>query len=354
MKAIVKNSPSPGIDITDIAVPEISDDELLVEVKVSGICGSDVHVYSWSGGYDWVTPYMPIIPGHEFSGVVVHTGKNIKNVKEGDRVLCRTSVTGPCGQCEACRTGRRHYCEVHRKNLTGWKKNGGFAKYYKCFEGGVIKLPDEVSFEEAAIAEPVSIGACAVDDAGLVFGDTCLITGPGTIGLVTLLMAKANGAGRCIVSGTSADAYRLEKAKELGADYTICADKEDLTEAVSRITEGKGVDVAFECSGAAMVIQDALNSVKMASGRLILEGIYSGKVELELSDAVVRASKMIKGSYSGRVAWERMLEWMAYNREKSMQCTKIITHRSRLSAAKEAFERCVRKENIKEVFVDFD
>ena len=354
MKAAVKNSPERGIDIVKIPVPEISDDELLVEVKVSGICGSDVHVYSWSGGYDWVTPFMPVVLGHEFSGVVVRTGKNIRDVREGDRVLCRTSVTGPCGRCKACRTGRRHYCEVHRKNLTGWMKNGGFAKYYKCFEGGVIKLPDEVSFEEGAIAEPVSIGACAVDDAGLVFGDTCLITGPGTIGLLTLIMAKANGAGRCIVCGTSADAFRLEKAKELGADFTVNVEEESISDAVDRITEGQGVDIAFECSGAVSVIQEALNSVKMASGRLILEGIYSGKAELELSDALVRGSRMIKGSYSGRAAWERTLEWMAHNREGSMKCTEIITHRSSLQDAEEAFERCVRKENIKEVFVNFD
>lgn len=354
MKAIVKKSAVSGIDIVDMPIPEISADEVLIEVKASGICGSDVHVYEWNGGYDWLVPYLPVVLGHEFSGIVAAAGKNVTKVKEGDRVVARTSVTGPCGICDFCRTGRWHFCEVHRENLTGWKRNGGFARYYKASENGVIRLPNAVTFEEGAISEPVSIGGCAVDDANLVIGDTCLIIGPGTIGLLTLIMAKSAGAGMCIVCGTRQDTSRLEKARELGADYIICSDEADMYGEVMNLTKGQGADIVFEASGASSVIQSAVECSKKASGRVILEGIYSGAVKIELSDSVVRSARTIKGTYSGRVAWDRTLDWLAHNREGADKCTKIITHRTNINDAARAFERCVKKENIKEMFTSFE
>lgn len=353
MKAVIKRGAFPGIEVVDMPIPEIGEDEVLVKVQASGICGSDVHVYEWKGGYDWLAPYLPVVLGHEFSGIVVGAGKRVRKVKEGDRVLARTSVTGSCGNCSYCASGRRHFCEVHRENLTGWKKNGGFAEYYKAKENGVILLPDEVSFEEGALAEPVSIGGCAVDDANLTIGDSCLIIGPGTIGLLTLVMAKNAGAGMCIVCGTQKDAARLRKAVELGADKVLCTDETDLQDMVMELTGGQGVDVVFEASGAAAVIQDGVECAKKATGRIILEGIYSREVSLELSNAIVRSARTIKGTYSGRVAWERTLSWLAYHREGAAQCAKIITHRTNIKDAEAAFERCVKKENIKEMFISF-
>ncbi len=353
MKAIVKRGAFPGIEVVDMPIPEIGEDEVLVQVQASGICGSDVHVYEWKGGYDWLTPYLPVVLGHEFSGVVAAVGKKVQRVREGDRVLARTSVTGSCGNCSYCVSGRRHFCEVHRENLTGWKKNGGFAEYYKAKENGVIFLPDGVSFEAGALAEPVSIGGCAVDDASITIGDSCLIIGPGTIGLLTLIMAKSAGAGMCVVCGTKKDTARLQKAKELGADKVFCTDETDLWDTVMKLTGGQGMDVVFDASGAAGVIPDAIECAKKATGRIVLEGIYSREVNLEFSNAVVRSARTIKGTYSGRVAWERTLEWMAYHRKGAAQCTEIITHRTHIKDAEAAFERCVRKENIKEMFTSF-
>jgi len=353
MKAVVKKTSAPGIEVMEVPIPEVGEGEILVQVKESGICGSDVHVYEWQGGYEWLEPFLPRVLGHEFAGEVVETGPGVTMVKKGDRVLARTSRKGPCGRCEYCRTNRRHFCVEHYKTLTGWKIDGGFAEFFKTSEEGVVKLPDCVSYEEAALAEPISIGASAVNDARLIFGDIVVVIGPGTIGLLTLLMAKSAGAGRCMVCGTSQDKFRLEKALELGADVVVNADKEDLRKKVMEMTGGMGADIVFECSGASSVVQTAVDISAKVSGRVILEGIYAKPVMLELSNSMVRSARMIRGSYSGFVAWERTVEWIASNREKARQCCKIITHRTKIDDAAAAFERSVRKENIKEMFTEF-
>lgn len=353
MKAVVKKEPKRGVDIIDVPIPQIGENDILVQVKASGICGSDVHVYEWAGGYDWLTPHLPRILGHEFSGVVVETGKKVTKVNVGDRVLARTSLTGPCGVCEYCRTGRRHFCTVHHSCLTGWKADGGFAEYFRTTENGVVILPEQVSYEQGALAEPVSIGTCAVYDANLMIGDTCVIIGPGTIGLLTLIVAKSAGAGKCIVCGTGKDGKRLEMAKALGADEIINSDQVNMYERIMELTDGQGADIVFEASGAVSVIQPAIESTKKASGRVILEGIYSKNANIELSNDIVRSARMIRGTYSGPIAWERTVAWLANNRESAEKCTKIITHRTNINDAVEAFERCVRKENIKEIFTSF-
>ena len=348
MKAIIKKGPFPGVSVEDIPIPECGDDDVLVEVKAAGICGSDVHIYEWTPNYEWTVPHMPYVLGHEFAGVVEQTGKNVVNCKPGDRVVCRPAYH--CGQCHYCKTDRRHFCS-NNGGIAGLTRNGGMAEFAVMKEAGIVHLPDNVTMEQAAIIEPMGVTANAVNDAGLHLGDFVVVQGPGPIGLLTMLFAKANGAGKCVMIGTSKDEGRLQVAREMGADYTFKSDEMDVMKAVMDLTDGFGADVVFEATGVPRLAQQALDMVEK-SGKVVLVGIYPAAGEINLTTTVRQAKKLI-GTYGGFISWERLLSWVSSNNPIAEKATKIISHTSSVDAANEAFERCVKKENIKEIFTSF-
>ena len=169
---------------------------------------------------------------------------------------------------------------------------------------------------------------------------------------MTLLFAKARGAGKCVMLGTRRDEKRMELAKEFGADYMIYGDEEDAQKRILELTDGMGADIVFECTGVPQMVQKGLDVIKK-SGTLVAVGIYPAKAELDLT-SLVRSAKNIKGTYGGPVTLERLISWLDSSNPLVEKLDKLITHRSSIKNANEAFERCVRKENIKELFVNFD
>ncbi|HHX36510.1 MAG TPA: alcohol dehydrogenase catalytic domain-containing protein [Clostridiaceae bacterium] len=351
MLALVKESPELGLTLKEVPVPTPLDDEVLIETKAIGICGSDVHVYNWSGGYEFMESLMPIIPGHEYSGQIVKVGKDVTRFKPGDRVVVKYTVE--CGQCVNCRTGRRFLCSEGSKNNNGFRKNGGFAKYSVQKEDGCVPLPDNVSYEQGALVEPMSVTSNAVAKAQLLFGDVVVVLGPGPIGLLTLMFARASGAGTCIMVGTSQDHSRLELAKDMGADYVFTSDTVDIKEKVMEITDGNGADVIFEATGVSALIQDCLDMLTQV-GKLVCISIYGKVATLELNN-FVRGAQTMMGTYAGGpVTWERILRWLASNDYYAKQGIKVVTHTSNIKESDEAFARCNAKENIKELFTSFE
>ncbi len=351
MKAFMKVTTGRGcMELRDIPVPECPDDGVLMEVKAAGICGSDVHMYEGMANYEWTEPFMPFVAGHEFAGIITEVGKNVKNFKPGDRIACRPTIT--CGHCHYCVSGHMNFCEAKHHNVRGFSSNGGFAKYSAFPVGSCVRIPDNVTYEQAALIEPMAVTSNAVNDAHILLGDTVVITGPGTIGLMIMLFARAAGAGTIIITGTKKDATRLAMAKELGANYAFMSDEVDVKEKVMELTDGYGANVMFEAAGVTSLIDWGLSIVQKA-GTVVAAGIYPGFASINLTP-MVRSAKKLIGTYGGSVTWERLLQWMAANPDFSERFSKLITHRTNINDAVAAFERSVAKENVKEMFTSFD
>ena len=308
MKAVVKPGPYKGLKyVEDYPYPQYKENEVVVAVKAAGICGSDLHIYEWTDSYSWMP--LPVIIGHEFAGQVVEVGKAVTRVKVGDRVVCRPVF--PCGKCIMCKEGHANKCLnfAATGGSLGLRRDGGFAEYCAATEDHCVLMPDDFPYELGAMVEPLGIAANAVNDSQMVFGDNVCIFGPGTIGLLTLVCAKHRGAAKIIVCGTKKDAARMEMAKRLGATHLFYADSVDPVEEVRAITDGLGVDVAFEATGYPPVIQQGLSLVK-PTGKMVTIGIHSRPAEIDCT-AMVRGAKQLIGSYGGIVAWERLINMLA-------------------------------------------
>lgn len=346
MLAVLKKKAEPGIYVEDVPIPNVKDDEVLVQVKAAGICGSDVHMYEWTSGYEWMEQYMPLIIGHEYSGIVVEKGKNVNNLKIGDRVVCRPAIF--CGECLYCRSNRMHMCDRKGKAL-GLRSDGGFAEYSVLPENYCVKMPDNISFEEGALVEPLVVASNSAYNGNILLGDTAVFMGPGTIGLLTMLCAKSFGVSKAIVTGTSKDVSRFNIAQQIGADHIIYSDKEDSVKKVMELTDGYGANIVFEATGIPSTIQTGLDMLQKAS-ILVTIGIHSKPAEVDITP-FVRSSKKILGSYGGPVSWERVIQWLSSDSQYAANAKEIVTHRFALDQAEEAFKKCVSKEAIKAMFI---
>ena len=346
MKALQKVKKEKGMILTTISDPQIQAHEVLVEVMAAGVCGSDVHIYEWTGGYEWLN--LPLICGHEFSGRIVQTGEAVEGLQIGQKVVCRVFL--PCGECAMCRQGFMNKCLNSRKNggALGISRNGGFAEYVAVPASYCVSVPEHLSFEEAALAEPLGIAANAVHDAKLMLGDVAVIFGPGGIGLLTLLCAKAV-CSTVIMVGTAKDKKRLEMAKELGADLILYAGEDNVSDAIMGLTGGLGADVVFEATGYPPVVQQGLDVLRKC-GRMVLIGIHPDKAQIDVTQ-MVRDAKTNVGAYGGPVTWERVIAWLASDNEYARRAGRIITGRIPLEDYEAAFERSINSETIKEMFV---
>ncbi|MCI8596898.1 MAG: NAD(P)-dependent alcohol dehydrogenase [Lachnospiraceae bacterium] len=232
-------------EIQDVPMPEIGDDEVGIAVKDVSICGSDMHFFD--GGAYSIFPKetaLPFVLGHEVGGEVYAVGKNVKNVKIGDRVAVEPGV--PCGKCDYCRSGRYNLCP-DVVFLATPPVQGALKRYISYPAHSVYTIPDNMSTMEAALCEPLSVGLSAVRTGEVTVGSSVVILGGGCIGLCTLLAAKAYGATRIIV--TDLFDFHLEKALELGATDVVNSKNEDAVAKIQELTGGKGVDVVFETAG---------------------------------------------------------------------------------------------------------
>lgn len=332
----------------DVPIPEIGDDEILIQVKAAAICGSDIHKFHWDPSMHMYEKYLPLIFGHEFSGIVAKVGAEIQphEVKPGDRVTLNNAHT--CGVCDACRSGLGMLCPEFYWN--GGTKNGAFAEYTVVKKDQIIHMPEEMSFIAGSLIEPLGVAANAVEKLGVRLADTVAVIGTGTIGLFTSLMAKAAGASQCITIGLRSDFERLKlSVEELGADMYIINDEQNALEEIKKITKGRGVDIAFECSGVPEMVNLALQLTRLG-GKVGVVGIYSRPMELDLS-AMVRAQKSLIGTFGGPAPYERTFQWAKGHPELMEKVTKIVTHTSKIENIDAALERSRTHESIKEVFL---
>lgn len=264
------------IELGDRPMPVVGPDDVLIEVKHVGICGSDVQFYvdpSFGGRFE---TKLPVILGHESAGVVVEVGKNVTHLAVGDRVAVEPGV--PCGKCEFCLSGRYNLCpEVDFMACPPWHR-AAFQKYISHPANFCFKLPDNVSTVEGALVEPLAVGLHAANRSGAHLGQTALITGSGCIGLMTLLSIRSMGVSKVIVSDIFDN--RLEYAKKLGADYVINAAKEDTLARVMELTGGQGADVVYETAGNPKTMAQTPDLVK-TGGTVAVVGNVHGITEYD-------------------------------------------------------------------------
>jgi L-iditol 2-dehydrogenase len=269
------------LELKDMPEPELGPEDVRVRVHSCGICGSDVHGYDGSSG----RRIPPIVMGHEAAGTVESVGESVEAFVPGDRVTFDSMIS--CGTCHHCRAGEYNLCDNRRVvgvSPGDWRRHGAFAELVVVPQHIVFPIPDGLSFEHAAMVEPVSVAVHAVGRTPIRLGDRAVVVGCGMIGLLTIQAAKAAGCG--VVFAVDLDDTRLERAARLGADVTISA-KDDVPAAVIAATDGRGADVAFEAVGAAKPIATAIESLRKG-GILTLIGNVTPRVDVDLQAIVTR------------------------------------------------------------------
>ncbi|WP_240338039.1 2,3-butanediol dehydrogenase [Gelidibacter japonicus] len=280
------------IRVEETAIPSPNDNQVKIAVKFTGICGSDLHEYNDGpqlipvdepyalNGHQGTTTL-----GHEFSGVVEEVGKNVKNIKKGDRVTVEPIFKNP--ESPFISTGEYNLSEP--LGFIGLTANGAFAKYVVVEDYMVHKMPDSMTFEQGAIVEPAAVAAYAIQRSGMKLGDTVLITGAGPIGLLTVQVALAAGASQIFVSDLSEN--RLKKAKEIGATHTFNAKDKDITQKIKEIT-GHGVDVFIDAAGVQATFDTGINSLRNG-GTAILVALFGKSVTHDALNQTLRELTII-------------------------------------------------------------
>ena len=274
------------LELTDMPTPEIGPDELLVRVKACGICGSDVHGFDGSTG----RRIPPLVMGHEASGIVAGAGTNVKAFKEGDHVTFDSMVS--CGRCAFCRRGQINLCDnrqVLGVSCGDYRRHGAFAEYVSVPQHIVYKMPESLSFEHAAMIEPVSVAVHAVEITPVRLGDTAVVVGTGMIGALTIQAARLAGCARIIA--VDLEDHKLALARQAGADEVINPKTTDPVQFVLEATGGRGADLAFEAVGATEPISTAIRSVRKG-GTVTLIGNIRPNVDIPLQSVVTREIRL--------------------------------------------------------------
>jgi len=327
MRALAKTRPEPGAELIERQVPTPGPGEVLLKMVAASICGTDYHLYSWD---TWASEIVkpPVVLGHELAGVVAATGSGVTRVKEGDLVGVESHIVD--WTCAQCRAGNMHLCRNLR--VIGAHVDGGFAEYVVIPETNAIESngldPAIVALQEpmgnavhAAFVEPIE-------------GKSVAITGCGPIGLCSVGIARAAGAS--LVVATDTEPYRLQLAREMGADLALDARNPDTVRSVLDATGGDGVDAVLEMSGAGPALTQALEFVTRG-GRISLLGIFPEPVSVDLSDMVIQRGIRLYGIYGRRIydSWERT---QALLRSGRFDPTPILTHRFDLADWERGFE----------------
>jgi L-iditol 2-dehydrogenase len=333
-----------NIELRDVDEPKPDRNEVLVEVSAAGLCGSDIHIKHDQSFY---TP--PVILGHEYSGVVTEIGTDVQNIQVGDKVV--SPATAYCGQCYQCKTGHMNRCTASDKRILGVSlANGSFAKFLTVPEYIIHKVPDGVSMEEAALSEPTACVVHAViESTPICPGDVVVVQGPGTMGLLATQIAKAMGAGKVIVTGITADDWKLAIAEKIGADVTIDVQSNpESVKTVKDLSEGLGADVVIEASGACVACSQALEFVKSA-GHVSLVGVRGRPTEIDL-DLMIEKELEMTGTWGTLPSsWVTTLRLMG---SKKIDVNPLITHKLKLDEWEKGFELMETQQAIKVLFTD--
>lgn len=323
MQALRKTQAAPGIELVDVAVPELhSADEVLVRVIATGICGSDLHVDDWTPSYAFIAKSLPVTLGHEFVGVA--QGGPLA----GRRVVVRPSVT--CGTCAACDEGRYDACET--RTGIGMTRDGAFAEWVRVPLRNCVPVPDGLADELAALAEPLSISMQALRVAGSLRGQRVLVMGPGTIGQGIALLARRAGAAQVVMSGRD-DEARLDAVRRMGFGAVVDVARQSLAEATTRYTQGDTFDLVFEATGVPETINEALPLLRR-DGVVVVTGIHARPLQIDLT-TLVRRQHQLRGSFRPPESdWPQALALMA---ELGSEMAPMVSHVLPLSEAKQGF-----------------
>lgn len=326
MKALVKKFPERGIWMDDVPVPTVGVNDVLIKIKKTAICGTDLHIYKWDEFSQKTTP-TPMVIGHEYVGTVVEVGDGVRNVSIGDRVTGEGHIA--CGHCRNCRRGKLHVCE--NSISVGVTRQGAFAEYLCIPADNVVKLDDAISDDVAAIMDPFG-NATHTALAFPVLGEDVLITGAGLIGTMATGICRYAGARHIVVTDLSD--YRLEIAKKMGATLCVNPTKgESVQQAMTQLGI-RGFDVGLEMSGSPVAFREMVASMYKGSNIAQL-GILPPNTQVDWSDIIFNAIT-IKGIY-GRQMWETWYK-MRQMLLSGLNLTPVITHRFKIDDFQAGFD----------------
>lgn len=340
MKALVKARAEPGIWMEEVPVPEPGPNDVLIRVRKSAICGTDVHIFNWD---EWAarTIPVPMVTGHEFMGVIAETGSSAHRYAPGLRVSGEGHIV--CGKCRNCRAGRGQLC----RNTTsvGVTRPGSFAEYLCIPESNVVAIPDDVPDEIAAIFDPFGNAVHTALAFDLV-GEDVLVTGAGPIGIMGALVAQHAGARKVVI--TDINGYRRDLAAKAGVEFVVDPRQESMHEVMARIGMKEGFDVGLEMSGAAAALRDMIAAMNHG-GRVAILGIPPGDFSIHW-DQVIFKMLTLKGIY-GREMYETWYKMIAFV-QGGLDVSPIITHRLAIDDYQEGFE-AMRSGNAGKVVMDW-
>jgi L-iditol 2-dehydrogenase len=337
MKAVMKVAPGVGhVELRDIDEPRPSANQVTIQVKAAGICGTDLHIFR-----DEFRSWPPVVLGHEVSGEIVEVGDGVDPSLLGRRVTTETYFS-TCGACAYCRAGRANLC-LNRRSI-GSAVNGGFTNFVVVPARNVHALPESVDFDAGALTEPLACVCHAVLTTPTVSaGDVAVIAGPGAIGLLTLQVVRAAGA-TTVVLGMHGDEQRMQLARELGADHVINVSVDRPDERVRDLTpEGLGADVVYECSGAGPAAQQLLTLARRGA-RYVQIGLFGKSVAWDLDQVCFRELTVTGSNASVPGAWTRALQLLESGQ---VDTRPLITARYPVTEWEQAFEGFERKTAIK-------
>ena len=329
MMAVMKPQAKPGVEIRDVAIPQIGLTDVLVKVKVASICGTDLHIYNWDR---WAQGRIrpPLIPGHEFCGEVVAYGNEVTSVKEGDFVSAEMHVA--CGKCLQCRTGEAHICQLVK--IIGVDADGAFAEYVRIPESNIWKLDPAIPQEYASILDPLGNAVHTVL-AGEIAAKTVAVTGCGPIGLFSIAVARAVGAST--VFAIEVNQYRRRIAQQMKADFVLDPSNDDVTKIVMEQTGGLGVDVVLEMAGHPTAIRTAFDIVRRG-GRISLLGLTSKPISLNFSEDIIFKGITIQG-INGRRMYQTWYQMTALLKSGKLDLHPVITDRMSMADFSKGMER---------------
>lgn len=327
MKALVKAKPEVGIWMQDMPEPTIGTNDVLIKINKTAICGTDLHIYKWD---EWSQANIktPVITGHEFAGEIVELGSDVHGLKVGQRVSGEGHLT--CGFCRKCRAGLRHLC---RNTLgVGIHRSGCFAEYLAIPASNVCPLPDNISDNIGAILDPLGNATHAALSFDLV-GEDVLITGAGPIGIMAVSIAKKAGARFVVI--TDVNDYRLNLAKQAGADLAVNISKQKISDTLSILGMNEGYDVGLEMSGNSTALLDMIDNLSYGAKMSIL-GIPPSKVNMDLNKVVFKGLH-IKGIYGREMyeTWYKMISMI----QSGLDVNAVITDTFAIDDYQEAFDK---------------
>ena len=340
MRALVKAKPEPGLWMEDVPVPEPGINDVLIKIRKTAICGTDVHIWNWDDFASKVVP-VPMVTGHEFCGEIAETGKAVTRYKVGQRVSGEGHIT--CGRCRNCRAGRGHLC----RNTVGVGVNrpGAFADYVCIPEANVVPIPDDVPDEIAAIFDPFGNAVHTALSFDLVAEDV-LVTGAGPIGIMAALVAQRVGARKVVI--TDINPARLDLARSMGIANAVNATEETLADVMKRLGMREGFDVGLEMSGSAVAFRDMIDAMNNG-GKVAILGISPMAFEIDWNKVIFKMLHL-KGIYGREIfeTWYKMIALV----QGGLDLTPLITHRMGAEDFETGFD-AMRSGNSGKVILDW-